>query len=97
MIIRMIISAVQGVAERALDHQKLDPTLARYVRSVIGVALTILLFIAMLSVFGVETTSFAGVLAAASTPAKLVVSTPKTLSIAMNKSIVSATPITERT
>jgi small conductance mechanosensitive channel len=62
---RLVISGVQGVAERALEHRKLDPTLSRYARSVIGVTLTILLILAILSVFGVETTSFAGVLAAA--------------------------------
>jgi small conductance mechanosensitive channel len=62
---RMVISGVQGLAERGLEHKKLDPTLSRYTRSVIGVTLTVLLLIAILSVFGVETTSFAGVLAAA--------------------------------
>lgn len=62
---RIIISGVQGVADRGLEHKKIDPTLSRYLRSVIGVTLTILLLIAILSVFGVETTSFAGVLAAA--------------------------------
>jgi small conductance mechanosensitive channel len=62
---RMIIGGVQRVAEGGLQHRKIDPTLGRYVHSVIGVTLTILLILAILSVFGVETTSFAGVLAAA--------------------------------
>src|SRR5271155_5701650 len=62
---RMIISGVQGVAERGLEHKKLDKTLSRYTRSIIGVSLTILLVLAMLSIFGVETTSIAGVIAAA--------------------------------
>ena len=62
---RIIISGIQRVAERGLEHRKLDATLARYVRSIIGVSLTILLLLAILSIFGVETTSFAGVIAAA--------------------------------
>jgi small conductance mechanosensitive channel len=61
---RMIISGVQGLAARGLEHRKLDITLARYARSVIGVTLTILLLLAILSVFGVETASFAGVIGA---------------------------------
>jgi small conductance mechanosensitive channel len=61
---RMIISGVQGVAARTLEHKKVDPTLGRYTRSVIGVTLTIMLLLAILSIFGVETTSFAGLIAA---------------------------------
>jgi small conductance mechanosensitive channel len=62
---RIVIGGVQRVAERGLAHRKIDNTLARYVRSVIGVTLTILLLLAILSIFGVETTSFAGLIAAA--------------------------------
>ena len=62
---RMVIGGVQRLAERGLEHRKLDATLSRYVRSVIGVTLTILLLLAILSIFGVETTSFAGIIAAA--------------------------------
>jgi len=62
---RIIIAGVQRVAERGLEHKKLDKTLSRYVRSIIGVSLTILLLLAILSIFGVETTSFAGLIAAA--------------------------------
>jgi small conductance mechanosensitive channel len=62
---RMVVGAVQGVADRGLENRKMDPTLGRYAHSVIGVTLTLLLVLAILSIFGVETTSFAGVLAAA--------------------------------
>ncbi len=62
---RMVIGGVQRLAEHGLEHRKLDATLSRYVRSVIGVTLTILLLLAILSIFGVETTSFAGIIAAA--------------------------------
>ena len=62
---RMVIGGVQRVAEGGLQHRKIDPTLGRYVHSVIGVTLTLLLMLGILSIFGVETTSFAGILAAA--------------------------------
>ncbi len=62
---RVVIGGVQRVAERGLQHRKIDATLSRYVHSMIGVTLTLLLLLAILSVFGVETTSFAGILAAA--------------------------------
>jgi small conductance mechanosensitive channel len=62
---RTIIGGIQRLAESGLKGRKLDPTLSRYVHSVIGVTLTLLLVLAILSVFGVETTSFAGILAAA--------------------------------
>ena len=48
-----------------LARQKLDATLARYSVSTTQVILRVVLFIAILSVFGVETTSFAALLAAA--------------------------------
>jgi small conductance mechanosensitive channel len=62
---RSAIAAVQRVASRALQHREIDPTLASYVRSMIGISLTLLLVMAILSIFGVETTSLAGVIAAA--------------------------------
>jgi len=62
---RSIIHAVQRVLARGLTARKLDVTLIRYVGSSVGVLLTILLGLAILSMFGVETASFAGILAAA--------------------------------
>jgi small conductance mechanosensitive channel len=61
---RIIISAIRRMLGRVLTHRKLDPTLTRYVDSIAGVVLTLMLVIAILSVFGIETTSFAGILAA---------------------------------
>ena len=40
-----------------------DPTLQRYIGNVLSVALTILLVVAILGYFGVETTSFAALIA----------------------------------
>jgi small conductance mechanosensitive channel len=62
---RIIISAIKGMIHRTLERRKVDATLVRYMDSVISVTLTIILAISVLSIFGVETTSFAGVLAAA--------------------------------
>lgn len=61
---RIVISGVRRAFNRAFEKRRLDPTLIRYLDSVVGVVLNLLLIIAILSVFGVETTSFAGVLAA---------------------------------
>lgn len=62
---RWIIALVGAALARVLDRRKLDPTLARYTVSVAGGLLTVLLAIAVLSVLGVETASFAALLAAA--------------------------------
>lgn len=61
---RIVIGAVRRMFTGAFEKRRLDATLIRYLDSVIGVVLNLLLVIAILSVFGVETTSFAGVLAA---------------------------------
>ncbi len=45
--------------------KRLDPTLVRYLESALNLILSVLLFLAVLSIFGVETTSFAGLIAAA--------------------------------
>jgi small conductance mechanosensitive channel len=62
---RWVIRGVRGVVRRALDHRKLDPTLAKYFDQTLGVVLTILLVIAALGVIGVPTNTLAGLLAAA--------------------------------
>ncbi len=59
-----------GVAIRILGAglkagNKVDPTLANYLKSIAGVALNILLVLAILDIFGVQTTSFAALLAGA--------------------------------
>ena len=62
---RWVIRGLRGVVRRALDHKKLDPTLAKYFDQTLGVILTILLVIAALGVIGVQTNTLAGLLAAA--------------------------------
>lgn len=62
---RMLISLVQrGIRGRLLSNA-VDQTLTKYADSAAGILLNIVLIIAILGVFGVETTTFAAVLAAA--------------------------------
>ena len=49
---------------KALERQQVEPTIVRYVGNALGVALNILLVIGILGYFGVETTSFAALIAA---------------------------------
>jgi small conductance mechanosensitive channel len=62
---RWLISFAIRLVSSALERQKVDPTLLRYIGTVISVTLNIVLVIAILGYFGVETTSFAAILAAA--------------------------------
>ena len=62
---RIIISAVRRLIRRTSEARKVDATLIRYLDSVVGVLLQILLIVAVLGVFGIQTTTFAGLLAAA--------------------------------
>jgi small conductance mechanosensitive channel len=62
---RMIIGFVVKLVGRSLTRQRMDQTLGRYIASTLNVLLNIVLVIAILNVFGVETTTFAALLAAA--------------------------------
>src|SRR4029077_11551909 len=62
---RWLISFAIRLVSSALERQKVDPTLLRYIGTVISVTLNIILVVAILGYFGVETTSFAAILAAA--------------------------------
>ena len=61
---RYLIHLAVRLVSAALEKQKVDPTILRYVASVINVSLNILLVVAILGYFGVETTSFAALVAA---------------------------------
>jgi small conductance mechanosensitive channel len=63
MIGRWLIGAAIGLLSRVLTARNLDPTLQRYIANILGVALNIVLVVAILGYFGVETTSFAALLA----------------------------------
>jgi small conductance mechanosensitive channel len=62
---RWLINWMVSLVQRGLERQKVDPTLLRYIGTVIQVLANIALVIAILGYFGVETTSFAALLAGA--------------------------------
>ena len=62
---RWLIHMVSRLVSAAMTRQKLDPTVQRYLVSFITVALNIVLVVAILGYFGVETTSFAALVAGA--------------------------------
>jgi small conductance mechanosensitive channel len=61
---RWLIRLAVRVMTAALDRQRIDPTLQRYIANIVNVALNIVLVVAILGYFGVETTSFAALVAA---------------------------------
>lgn len=63
MIGRWLISVSVSLLSRVLTARNLDATLQRYIANILGVALNIILVVALLGYFGVETTSFAALLA----------------------------------
>ena len=62
---RALINWVIHLVQRTLEKQRVDPTLLRYIGTVISVLANVALVMAILGYFGVETTSFAALLAGA--------------------------------
>ena len=62
---RWAISVIKKIISRGMVAQKIDPTLIRYAESTTGVLLNLVLILSILGVFGVQTTTFAALLAAA--------------------------------
>ena len=60
---RWLIGLAVRLVAVALNRHQVDPTLTRYLGSIIGVALNVILVVAILGYFGVETTSFAALIA----------------------------------
>ena len=61
-LIGLVLRAFGAAMERG---NKVDATLAHYLKSILGVVLNIVLVLAILDIFGVKTTSFAALLAGA--------------------------------
>jgi small conductance mechanosensitive channel len=61
---RMVMRGIHRFVTASLVAQKLDPTVQRYLISALDILLNVILAIAILGVFGVETTTFAGLIAA---------------------------------
>jgi len=62
---RWLIGFSIRLIDRAMTRQEIDPTLIRYFNNTLAAILNIVLVVAILGFFGVETTSFAALLAAA--------------------------------
>lgn len=60
---RWLIRFALGVLRRALDREHVDATLVRYLRTGLSVVLNVALAVAILGFFGVETTTFAALIA----------------------------------
>jgi small conductance mechanosensitive channel len=61
---RYLIGLAVRLISAAMSRQHVDPTLLRYMGNIVSVALNIVLVVAILGYFGVETTSFAALVAA---------------------------------
>jgi small conductance mechanosensitive channel len=61
---RLLINIAQKLIRRALTARQIDPTLQSYLASILTVVLNLVLVIGLLGFFGVETTSFAALIAA---------------------------------
>jgi len=61
---RWLIGVATTLIQKALERQRVEPTVIRYIGNTITVALNVLLIIGILGYFGVETTSFAALIAA---------------------------------
>lgn len=62
---RWLIGVAVNMVRAALEKQKVDPTVLRYLGSVITVTLNVLLVVGILGYFGIQTTTFAALIAAA--------------------------------
>jgi small conductance mechanosensitive channel len=62
---RWIIGKVVGLMQAAMNRNHVDPTLTKYLGSIVVIALNIALVLGILGYFGIQTTSFAAMLAGA--------------------------------
>ncbi|KQW65580.1 MAG: mechanosensitive ion channel family protein [Methylibium sp.] len=62
---RWMISRVIALVQAGMNRNHVDPTLTKYLGSIIAIALNIALVLGILGYFGIETTSFAAMLAGA--------------------------------
>ena len=61
---RWLIGMALRMLRSGLEKQKVDPTLLRYIGSIVTVTLNVLLVIGILGYFGIQTTTFAALIAA---------------------------------
>jgi small conductance mechanosensitive channel len=62
---RWLIGKVIGLIQSGMNRNHVDPTLTKYLGSIVAIALNIALVLGILGYFGIQTTSFAAMLAGA--------------------------------
>jgi small conductance mechanosensitive channel len=62
---RWLIGRVVSLMQAAMGRNQVDPTLTKYLGSIVAIALNITLVLGILGYFGIQTTSFAAMLAGA--------------------------------
>ena len=62
---RWLIGMVVGLMQRAMSRNHVDPTLTKYLGSIVAVMLNVALVLGILGYFGIQTTSFAALIAGA--------------------------------
>ena len=62
---RWLIGRVIALMQAAMSRNHVDPTLTKYLGSIVNIALNITLVLGILGYFGIQTTSFAAMLAGA--------------------------------
>jgi small conductance mechanosensitive channel len=62
---RWLIGKVVSIMQAAMNRNHVDPTLTKYLGSIVAIALNIALVLGILGYFGIQTTSFAAMLAGA--------------------------------
>jgi len=62
---RWLIGRVTGLIQAAMNRNHVDPTLTKYMGSIVAITLNVALALGILGYFGIQTTSFAALLAGA--------------------------------
>ena len=65
VVVRWLIGRVIALMQAAMNRSHVDPTLTKYLGSIIAITLNVTLVLGILGYFGIQTTSFAALLAGA--------------------------------
>ncbi|MBP5514574.1 MAG: mechanosensitive ion channel [Bacteroidaceae bacterium] len=71
---RFLVSLLNKLLTKALERRNLDPTIKTFLQSFVNILLTVLLIVAVVSALGVNTTSFAALLASVGVAAGMALS-----------------------
>lgn len=71
---RFVVSLLNKLLTKALNRRNLDPTVKSFLQSFVNILLTVLLIVAVVSALGINTTSFAALLASVGVAAGMALS-----------------------